>query len=74
MLPEVKRPEVSETDNPKYCPYHRLINHSIKDCFVLNGKIQNLIDSGSISLPEDSIKAPVNQVSILEDVLHISES
>lgn len=30
--------------------------------FILKGKIQDLIDSRSISLPEDSIKAPVNQV------------
>lgn len=67
-LPEIRRPnEVGWTNNPKYCPYHRLISHLVNGCFVL--KIQDLIDSGSISLLENSIKAPVNQVSIIEDAL-----
>lgn len=61
-------------DSPKYCSYHHLISQSIEDCFVLKGKIQDLIDSASIYLLEDSIKAPVNQVSITEDALEASES
>lgn len=39
----------------------------------MKGKIQNLIDSGSISLLEDSGKALLNQVSITEDASKISE-
>lgn len=75
MLPEIRRlNEVGWTDNPKCCSYHHLISHSIEDCFVLKDKIQDLIDSGSVSLPEDSIEAPVNQVSITEDALEVSGS
>lgn len=75
MLPETKRPnEVGQTGNPKSCLYHQLINYSTEDCFVLKGKIQYLINSGSISLPDDSVKASVHQVSITEDMLEEDES
>lgn len=74
MLPKVKRSdEIGQMDNPKYCPYHQLINHSIKDCFVLKGKIQKLIDNGSISLLDGSIKAPLRQVSIKDSMLKTDE-
>ncbi|XP_020591231.1 uncharacterized protein LOC110032059 [Phalaenopsis equestris] len=34
-LPEPKKPdEVDEKYHPMYCPYHRLIGHTIKDCFT----------------------------------------
>ncbi|KAL0449510.1 UNVERIFIED_CONTAM: hypothetical protein Slati_1507400 [Sesamum latifolium] len=34
-LPEMKRPEeAGKTDDPKYCKYHRLVGHSIHDCFI----------------------------------------
>lgn len=73
-LLEVRRPnEAGQTENPKYCSYYRLISHSIEDCFVLKGKLQDLIDSGSISLPKDSIKASVYQVSIRKDALEVNE-
>ncbi|KAH7855481.1 hypothetical protein Vadar_025365 [Vaccinium darrowii] len=51
-LPEVKRPhEKGKTTHPKYCPYHRLISHKLRDCFVLKDKIQELFDSKTIELP-----------------------
>ncbi|KAH7855354.1 hypothetical protein Vadar_023999 [Vaccinium darrowii] len=51
-LPEVKRPhEEGKTTHPKYCPYHRLISHKLRDCFVLKDKIQELFDSKTIELP-----------------------
>ena len=35
-LPEMKRPEeAGQTNDPKYCKYHRLIGHPIEQCFVL---------------------------------------
>ena len=44
-LPEIKRPhEVGKVDDPKYCLFHRLISHPLKDCFVLKEKIQELLD------------------------------
>lgn len=71
---KVKRPdEVGQTSNPKYCTCHRLISHLIDDCFVLKGKIQDLIDSGIIHLPKGSVKAPINQASVAKDALDKSK-
>lgn len=45
-IPELRRlEEVGKADDPKYCPYHHLISHSIEDCFILK------LDSWIISLP-----------------------
>lgn len=41
----------------------------IEDSFNLKGKIEELIDSGSISLPDDSVNAQVYRMSIKEDML-----
>lgn len=50
-LPEVKRPhEERKTTHPKYCPYHRLISHTLKYIFFKD-KIQELFDSKTIELP-----------------------
>lgn len=38
-------------DDPKYCPYHQLFHHSIKDCFILKGKSEDKVDNWIISLP-----------------------
>ncbi|KAL0444583.1 UNVERIFIED_CONTAM: hypothetical protein Slati_2181000 [Sesamum latifolium] len=54
-LPEMKRPEEAERkDDPKYCKYHRLVAHSIQDCFVFKDKVMQLARQGKISLEEDS--------------------
>ena len=38
-LPEMKRPEeANQTNDPKYCKYHRLIGHPIEQCFTLKDK------------------------------------
>jgi len=35
-LPEPKRPEeVGRTADPKYCRYHRIVNHPLKKCVTL---------------------------------------
>lgn len=65
--------EVGWTDNPKYYPYHQLISHPIEGCFILKGNIQNLNDSGTLSVLVDSIKPTVHQVSITEDTLEEDE-
>lgn len=61
-LLEIKPPMKWDRLRTKYCPYHQLISHSIEDCFMLKGKIQDLIDSGGISFPKDLVKASLNQV------------
>lgn len=40
--------EVGRMDGPKY---FQLISHFIGDCFVLKGKLQDLVDNQLISLP-----------------------
>jgi hypothetical protein len=34
-LPVSKRPEDAEkSDNPNYCPYHRILGHTLEDCWI----------------------------------------
>lgn len=46
--------EVGQTINPKYRQHHQLVIHSIKGCFMLNGKIQYLLENRLLYLPFDS--------------------
>ncbi|KAK4406576.1 hypothetical protein Sango_0664100 [Sesamum angolense] len=53
-LPEMKRPEeVERKDDPRYCKYHRLVGHTIQNCFVFKDKVMQLARQGKISLEED---------------------
>ena len=43
-LPDPKRPaEVNKTNDPRYCPYHRIVSHPIKDCYVFKDIIEDMI-------------------------------
>ncbi|KAL0416671.1 UNVERIFIED_CONTAM: hypothetical protein Slati_3499000 [Sesamum latifolium] len=54
-LPEMKRPEEAERkDDPKYCKYHRLVGHTIQDCFVFKDKINAV---GSPSKPFTEVES-----------------
>ncbi|KAL0331704.1 UNVERIFIED_CONTAM: hypothetical protein Sangu_1715900 [Sesamum angustifolium] len=62
-LPKMKRPEEAERkDDPKYCKYHRLVGHTIQDCFVFKDKVMQLAHQGKLSLEEDS--AATNAITI----------
>ncbi|KAG5556090.1 hypothetical protein RHGRI_006649 [Rhododendron griersonianum] len=66
-LPDVKRPhEEGKKNDPKYCPYHRLISHPLRDCFVLKDKIQELFDSRVIELPSPE-KVIANPITADDD-------
>ncbi|KAG5528413.1 hypothetical protein RHGRI_029178 [Rhododendron griersonianum] len=66
-LPDVKRPhEEGKKNDPKYCPYHRLISHPLKDCFFLKDKIQELFDSRVIELPSPE-KVTANPITADDD-------
>ncbi|KAH7861295.1 hypothetical protein Vadar_024293 [Vaccinium darrowii] len=55
ILPKPKRPfEVNKTTNPKYCQYHRIVSHPMKECYVLKNIIQKIIKDGDIVLEESS--------------------
>lgn len=43
-------------------------------CFILKGKIQDLVDIGNISLLDDSVKAPIHYMFVTEEALDINES
>ena len=53
-------------NDPKYCAYHRLISHSLSDCFVLKDKIQELLDSKTIEIPPLE-KTTSNPVTTMDD-------
>jgi hypothetical protein len=48
-LPKPKRPEeVCRFSEPNFCHYHRILGHTLKDCFVVKNLIQKLIDEGTV--------------------------
>ncbi|KAK4409375.1 hypothetical protein Sango_0010500 [Sesamum angolense] len=60
---KMKRPEEAKRkDDLKYCKYHRLVGHTIQDCFVFKDKVMQLARQGKISLEEDS--AATNAITI----------
>ncbi|KAL0416670.1 UNVERIFIED_CONTAM: hypothetical protein Slati_3498900 [Sesamum latifolium] len=39
-FPKIKHPEeAGQIDDLKYCKYHRLVGHSIQECFVFKDKV-----------------------------------
>ena len=65
-LPQSKRPEeVNKTNDPKYYRYHRLVSHTIKDCYVLKDIIQKMIDNDEIEIDQSSHKK--ENVNIIEE-------
>ena len=50
-LPEIRHPgEVSKTDNPNYCLYHRILGHPTKSCYIFKDILQALIDAEVLKL------------------------
>ncbi|KAM1634977.1 hypothetical protein ACFXTN_011851 [Malus domestica] len=55
-LPECRRPEeMNRTNNPRYCKFHRFINHPMEKCFVLKDLIMKLAKKGIIELDLDDV-------------------
>lgn len=44
----------------------KLVSHSSQDCFVMKGKLRNIIDNQVIYLPPNLIKAPANSIEVIE--------
>jgi hypothetical protein len=67
--PVSKRPEDAEKlDNPNYCPYHRILGHTLEDCWIFKDWIEKYIRNGEITLPKGFLQNPtpheqVNAVS-----------
>ena len=64
-LPKMKRPEeANQTNDPKYCKYHRLISHPIKQCFVLKDKIIELAHQGKIIFDDEIMTSNLSMVTL----------
>jgi len=58
-LPEPKRPaEVNMINDSKYCSYHRIISHPIKDCYVFKDIIEDMVRRGEIEIKGAPAKGP----------------
>ena len=63
-LLEMKRPEeADQTNNPKYCKYHRLTGHPIERCFVLKDKIMELAHQGEITFDDEAMTSNLAMVA-----------
>src|SRR3954465_10643247 len=66
-LPEPKNPEdVGKTDDPRYCLYHWGLGHPSKNCWSLKGKLQSLVDAGSLRLKMEYKTTTGNMASCLQ--------
>ena len=58
-LPRIKRPnQVGKTDDPKYCPYHRIVSHPIEECWIFNEWLETQHQRGTIQLPTSALQKP----------------
>uniref|UniRef100_A0A2N9HVE6 RNA-directed DNA polymerase n=1 Tax=Fagus sylvatica TaxID=28930 RepID=A0A2N9HVE6_FAGSY len=52
-LPRIsKQPTAEEQKNPKYCHYHRYVNHPTVDCRILRWEVNRKIQDGTLQLSE----------------------
>ena len=69
-LPDPKRPaEINKTSDPRYCPYHRIVSHPIKDCYIFKDIIEDMIRRGEIEIEGAPPKGPIassNTTSMIE--------
>jgi len=64
-LPEVRQPdEVGRTNNLNYYLFHRMVHHPTSKYFVLNDKIQALIDTRVLTLKSEQKRVTANMVSL----------
>jgi Retrotransposon gag protein len=58
-LPASKRPEdTNKSDEPNFCPYHRVLGHSIEDCWVFKDWVEKTYKNGEITLPKGFLQSP----------------
>jgi hypothetical protein len=59
--PESKRLEnIDKLDEPNFCPYHRLLVHTIEDCWVFKDWVKKAYKNGEITLPKGFLQNPVS--------------
>jgi hypothetical protein len=51
-LPASQCPEdADKSDEPNFCPYHRILGHTIEDCWVFKDWVEKTYKNGDITLP-----------------------
>uniref|UniRef100_A0A2N9F8J5 Uncharacterized protein n=1 Tax=Fagus sylvatica TaxID=28930 RepID=A0A2N9F8J5_FAGSY len=56
-LPKIsKQPTAEEQKDPKYCRYHRYVNHPTVDCRTLRWEVNRKIQNGTLQLSEEQQK------------------
>uniref|UniRef100_A0A2N9I6H1 RNA-directed DNA polymerase n=1 Tax=Fagus sylvatica TaxID=28930 RepID=A0A2N9I6H1_FAGSY len=56
-LPKIsKQPTPEEQKDPKYCRYHRYVNHPTVDCRTLRWEVNRKIQNGTLQLSEEQQK------------------
>jgi hypothetical protein len=64
-LPVSKRPEdADKSDEPNFCPYHRVLGHSIEDCWVFKDWVEKVYKNGEITLPKEFLQSPVSHEQV----------
>jgi len=59
ILPPIRKPEeAAKTDHPKYCMYHRMVNHTLEDCFVFKDWVERQYQEGKLSLSDKVLQDP----------------
>jgi hypothetical protein len=52
-LPACKRPtDIDKANEGEFCPYHRVLGHTIEECWVFKDLIENGYKDGTIQLPK----------------------
>lgn len=65
-LPNPSRPDqVSMTDNPLYCPYHRYVGHVIEDCIVFKEWLQRAIDEKRLALKPEALNPDYHTSNVI---------
>jgi hypothetical protein len=60
-LPASKRPEdADKSDEPNFCPYHRVLGHSIEDCWVFKDWVEKAYKNDEITLPKGFLQSPTS--------------
>ena len=64
-LSESKYPEeIGRTNDPKYCKCYMIISHPMQKCKAFKEKVMELVKEGRIILDEETMKNPINLLSI----------
>jgi hypothetical protein len=62
-LPTCKRPtDIDKASKGEFCPYHRVLSHTIEDCWVFKYFIQRWCKDGTIQLPKSFQQDPAPHI------------